>query len=126
MSDDANCYAATPAATLEQRITDSNVAKSEAEWWAYHEITRLREELAAAQSRIMDLTKIATTLNVRTSKLNALREENAGLRKALKPFSKNYWSDDWHDGSDCEINVQLRDIRRAASLVDGYVWTPDE
>lgn len=55
-----------------------------------------------------------------------LREENARLREALKPFSKNYWSDDWHDGSDCEINVQLRDIRRAASLVDGYVWTPDE
>ena len=56
MSDDAKCYAATPAATLEQHITDSNVAKNEAEWWAYHEINRLREE-------------------------------NARLRGALKPFA---------------------------------------
>jgi len=48
MIDDAKCYAATPAATLEQRITDSNVPKSEAEWWAYHEITRLREMVKSA------------------------------------------------------------------------------
>jgi len=46
MSDDAKCKATTPAATLEQHITDSRVPKSEAEWWAYHEITRLREENA--------------------------------------------------------------------------------
>lgn len=45
MSDEAKSYAATPAATLEQHITDSNVAKNEAEWWAYHEIHRLREEI---------------------------------------------------------------------------------
>jgi hypothetical protein len=59
--------------------------------------------------------------------IEQLREENEKLREALKPFAQaNHWSEDWHDGSDCEINVQLRDIRRAASLVDGYVWTPDE
>ena len=52
MSDDAKCYAATPAATLEQHITDSNVAKNEAEWWAYHEISRLREENARLRKAV--------------------------------------------------------------------------
>ena len=87
------------------------------------EITRLREELAAVTERMskLDFERTAAELE-----RDALRDENARLREALKPFSKNYWSEDWHDGSDCEINVQLRDIRRAASLVDGYVWTPDE
>ena len=46
MSDsDAKCYAATPAATLEQHIMDCRIAKSEPEWWAKCEIERLRAEL---------------------------------------------------------------------------------
>jgi len=51
MSDATKCYAATPAATLEQHITASNVAKNDAEWWAHREIKRLREENA----RLRDL-----------------------------------------------------------------------
>ena len=80
-------------------------------------------------SKLLVMTRAALAVAepvIREQAESALREENARLREALKPFSKNYWADDWHDGSDCEINVQLRDIRRAASLVDGYVWTPDE
>lgn len=46
MSDsDAKCYAATPAATLEQRIMDCRIAKTEPEWWAAREIEKLRNAL---------------------------------------------------------------------------------
>jgi 7-keto-8-aminopelargonate synthetase-like enzyme len=41
MSDKA--YQATTAATLEQHITDVNIPKNEAEWWAQKEIERLRK-----------------------------------------------------------------------------------
>lgn len=36
---------ATPAETLEQRIMDPCVAKSEAEWWAHREIAKQRAEI---------------------------------------------------------------------------------
>jgi hypothetical protein len=36
-------YQATPATTLEQHITDVNIPKNEAEWWAHKEIERLRK-----------------------------------------------------------------------------------
>jgi len=89
-------YAEKEAPLLERIIMQEGLERTKAEDWARDEITRLREETAR-------------------------------LREALKPLAQaNQWSEDWHDGSDCEINVQLRDIRRAASLVSGYVWTPDE
>ena len=44
MSDGSKAYAAAPAETLEQHITDSRIAKNDAEWWAHHEILRLRAE----------------------------------------------------------------------------------
>lgn len=31
---DEKCYKSTPAKDLEDRIMNSNIAKSEAEWWA--------------------------------------------------------------------------------------------
>ena len=52
MSDDAKCAAPTPAATLEQHITDSHFPKNEAEWWAHYEIIRLREENARLRNCI--------------------------------------------------------------------------
>lgn len=58
MSDEAKCYAVTPAATLEQHITDSSVAKNEAEWWAHQEITRLREENARLREALEGLQEI--------------------------------------------------------------------
>lgn len=73
MSDEAKCYAATPAATLEQHITDSNVAKNDAEWWAHHEITRLREELNCWHE----------ASNWPEKSPLALREENARMRDLL-------------------------------------------
>jgi hypothetical protein len=32
---------------LEQKIMDSNIAKSESEWWACNEIAKLRQQVAA-------------------------------------------------------------------------------
>lgn len=37
---------ATDACDLERKIMDINVAKSESEWWACHEIAQLRKDLA--------------------------------------------------------------------------------
>ena len=92
MSDDAKCYAATPAATLEQHITDSNVAKNEAEWWAYHEITRLREELDAAKraATVYEAWKFPEDIQELTVANEHLREENARLRAALKEAGIEY------------------------------------
>jgi len=44
VNDGDKCYAATPAETLEQHITDCRIAKNDAEWWAHHEILRIRAE----------------------------------------------------------------------------------
>ena len=46
----SKAYAATPAATLEQRIMDCNIPKSEAEHWASKEITALRAEVEALRA----------------------------------------------------------------------------
>jgi hypothetical protein len=45
MSDDKKQYEATPAATLEQRVMDPRIEKSETGWWAHREIKRLRDEV---------------------------------------------------------------------------------
>ena len=51
MSDDGQCYAATPAASLEEHILNPNIAKSETEWWAHREILRLRAQLLDERER---------------------------------------------------------------------------
>lgn len=51
MSDDRKQYEATPAATLEQRVMDPRIEKSETEWWAHREIERLRAALDAAERK---------------------------------------------------------------------------
>ena len=40
---------ATDPCELERRIMDGSIAKNEAEWWAQHEIERLRGELEEAK-----------------------------------------------------------------------------
>ena len=45
MTQEQKAGRATPASTLEQHIMDSNIAKSEAEWWARTELTTLRAEV---------------------------------------------------------------------------------
>lgn len=58
MSDKDKCYSATPAETLDQHITDCRIAKNEAEWWAHHEILRLRaknEKLRSALKPFADM-----------------------------------------------------------------------
>jgi len=48
-------YLATHKDKLEQHITDVNIPKSEAEWWACDEITRLRAE----NEKLRELVKAA-------------------------------------------------------------------
>lgn len=47
MIDEDKAYQATPAATLEEQITNPCIAKNEREWWAHHEIERLQTALNA-------------------------------------------------------------------------------
>ena len=94
-------------ANLKEDIAEYEEAhKGRCRDWLYwkDQDARLREELAAAQSRITDLTKISATLNVRTSKLNALREENARLREALK-VAANFLDDAYTDTGRDEYKV---------------------
>ncbi len=130
MSDDANCYAATPAATLEQRITDSNVAKSEAEWWAYHEITRLREELAA-RARIAELEAsddfdrgYRAGLQNGGKERGLLRARIAELGAALKPFADKAnifhdYVDDYPVMFGAEPPLRVGDFRAARDALNG-------
>ena len=64
MSDEHKQYASTSAATLEAHILSVHSAKSEAEWWAQREITRLRaenEKLRAALKHIAETYNKPTT-----------------------------------------------------------------
>jgi hypothetical protein len=45
LSGNRKAYAATPAKTLRERIMDAHIPKTDAEWWAKHEIDRLLEEI---------------------------------------------------------------------------------
>ena len=63
---------ATPAATLEEYITNPCIPKNENEWWASREITRLRERLAEADE-----------CNRRVS------DENQRIRQAIKEYLSN-------------------------------------
>jgi len=62
---------ATPRADLERYITDSNVPKNEAEWWAHHEIERLRSLLASEEEA-----------TARIARVEAAHEETAALLHA--------------------------------------------
>ncbi|MFM2005447.1 MAG: hypothetical protein RLZZ09_1102 [Pseudomonadota bacterium] len=46
MSDADKAHQATPDATLAEQIMNPCVPKNEREWWAHHEIERLRAALA--------------------------------------------------------------------------------
>jgi len=59
MSEGKACMA-TPCKDLEQRIMDSSVAKSEAEWWAKHKIEELRTALAEKEEEIAFLHRTIT------------------------------------------------------------------
>lgn len=43
---------ATPNDSLEEQIVSSTFPKNEREWWAHHEIDRLRVEYAALQESV--------------------------------------------------------------------------
>lgn len=45
MTDDAKCYKTTEPKSLEDKIMNSNIPKSEAEWWANTEIHNLRSDV---------------------------------------------------------------------------------
>ncbi len=100
---------ATPAETLEQRIMDPCIPKSEAEWWAPREIERqraeierLRADLALERSRIVfqrgEIEKQRAEierLRAQVETVNLLKAEIMMLRKALEPLAQLYlWPDD--------------------------------
>lgn len=117
-------------------MSDEDLVRRLREGWWSDELQhrRIKNEAAAVIERLTRERDEArhhaeariTALRETESDLRAAERKVEKLHEALKPFAAhNRWSEDWHDGSDCEINVQLRDIRLAASLVDGYDWKPD-
>ena len=59
MTDDRKQYIATPAATLEQRVMDPRIEKSETEWWAHREIKLLRDEVEQWKQERVDTAEFA-------------------------------------------------------------------
>jgi len=133
MSDEAKCYAATPAATLEQHITDSNVAKNDAEWWAHHEITRLREELncwheasnwpeKSPLALREENARLAEQLRLANVDCFNMEAENARLREALAPFVDAghakivVTTGATEEDNMINICVKERDLRRAKEI----------
>jgi hypothetical protein len=55
MTDEA--YEATPDHELERQIMSYNEAKNEREWWAMHEIERLREALRRAETILSNMAE---------------------------------------------------------------------
>ena len=130
MSDDAKCAAPTPAATLEQHITDSHFPKNEAEWWAHHEIIRLREENARLREAVGLMTTMAPFMEldvndpVGTAKTvwaeqEKLFQENARLRAALKPFVPKTQVIDAAipDTRPIDVMVRAGELRAAAAAI---------
>lgn len=76
MSDDHKVYQATPSATLEQRIMDPRIAKSEAEWWAAREIDRLRAEINDMSD---DVERLSLACAAEAVEADSLRAHIAGL-----------------------------------------------
>lgn len=90
---------------------------------ASEKIIQLREELAAVTERMskLDFERTAAELE-----RDALREENARLREALKPFAKmadeldDEWEDDgvhWIDCHQFEHVPMVGDLRAAAAAI---------
>lgn len=64
---------ATPAEELERQIISANVPKNEREWWASHEIERLRASLSTLESRLQEVGK-------------KLADERAGRARIIEGF----------------------------------------
>lgn len=88
MSDsEAKCYAATPAATLQQHVMDCRIAKSEAEWWAKREIERLRSELEQISDHARTRRQDGISMGATVWKI-ALEEIVKDVDEALKEGAK--------------------------------------
>lgn len=89
------------------------------------EITRLREELAASRARkpvvySPDAQAMSDRVKAAEAERDALREENARLREALKPFAEAAYSNMGgnlhHLHTICSV-VTLDDLRRARAAI---------
>ena len=58
MDDNRKSCTATPAKTLEERIMNPGIAKSDAEWWAMREIERLREQVRTQPPTLLDALRL--------------------------------------------------------------------
>ena len=69
---------ATPAAALEQQICSAVEPKNEREWWAHHEIARLRDRLAVETLALVETI-------ARAERAEAERDQLiAAIERALK------------------------------------------
>jgi hypothetical protein len=84
MSEGTKCCAATPAKDLEDRIMNSNIPKSESEWWANREINNLRDlvqQLEAEVSYMEQLTEAKIEAEKMWATYEALSISQTGLLK---------------------------------------------
>lgn len=90
MSDIEKAYHATPSATLEQQIMDTNFPKNEREWWAADEIDRQRTtvlDLLGQVGQLSDeITRLRSALETAADRLfdAGLNDAWADARAALE------------------------------------------
>ncbi len=87
MADIDKAYQATPAATLAEQIMDPCIAKNEREWWAHHEIERLRAALRDTVAYIVgDISGPAQRDGIVKEARAALQETkiDCGLEEAVR------------------------------------------
>lgn len=77
---------ATPPDELERQICNSTVPKNEREWWAYHEIERLRARITELEAELERVKRAAINgMNAATAHGHGLVEQAARLRAESNP-----------------------------------------
>lgn len=103
---DANIYkeyAATPGERIEQYIMDPRHPKSEGEWWASREITRLRAENDTLRR------DVRTDVMGDSAELQDVKRENEKLRAAFRVNMLRAFSHMSHEEIDAEIAAAIRE-----------------
>jgi hypothetical protein len=89
--DNRKACAATPAKTLEERIMNPHIGKSDAEWWAYHEIEQLRSMVRSNAHLYEQIMRIDEELigaygSVETMSDKELRHRFGNICAIVKPL----------------------------------------